>query len=410
MFEFDMGYALWIPNAAGSWIHDEETFTIDDGLGTTVTFEFDNFNHPDGGIAGVTDPNHVAISIAPGLSTGEVVAAITTAINNAAAIYGLQITPIANDNNRIFLLGAVDVTQHPSQYTTNVFNPLGDVVILGNAPGSVSANAVSVPLNGDMTSTEVATIITKVVNQHFSGGDKLQASEPGTFNDGARFSIEALNVRGEFQTVTFEFDTNGFTQAGNVAIDVSAAATADDVAVAIETAINDFNATSSPQFRLVAVADGDEVTLNGPNGDYTRVVSITGTAVEHVNPYETTIKRDKSLGYSMRLFGQTVGSPGPLGYSASLTGDHPSGKSYGSDSPGDRYTHMNRNRDNHYEGVFIDDLIVGFAERGELATAATSGVTGFTFPTSTPGNMVSVGDYQLEIRRGEDFAVYQHDP
>ncbi len=400
VFEFDMGHALWIPNAAGTWIHDEETFTINDGLGHVVTFEFDNPKHEDGGTAGTTSSSHVTIPIAAGLSTAEVVVSIVTAINNAVVTHGLQITPIT-DENRIFLKGAVGVTQTASPYTVYPYDSQGDVVILGDAPGSLSTTgALSVPLNGDMDSTEVAKVITKVVNQRFSGADLLQAADAATTVDGSRFRIRGVDARGEYQTVTFEFNKVGGVGTGNIAVNISSAVTADDVAAAIETAINNYHASSG--FRVTATADGEEVTLHG---DYTEVVSTTGAGVQHVNPYETTIKRDTALGYSMRLFGYDVTSPGPLGYSDALTGDV-TNKTYPGDS-NTRYRNVNRNRENHFEGVFIDDLIVGFSERGELVTAATSGVTGFTL-NPIPSDMVTVGDYQLEIRRGEDFAQFDH--
>ena len=68
-----------------------------------------------------------------------------------------------------------------------------------------------------------------------------------------------------------------------------------------------------------------------------------------------------------------------------------------------------RGQNNGYEGFYIDDIIVGFAERGEMITGAVAGQTGFV-PAGTPGPSDTVspqslqGNYQLEIRRGTEYA------
>jgi hypothetical protein len=59
------------------------------------------------------------------------------------------------------------------------------------------------------------------------------------------------------------------------------------------------------------------------------------------------------------------------------------------------------------EGIYLDDFIVGFAERGEVVTGANSGQTGF-FAVGTPVSFTTPqqnleGPYQLEIRRGTEF-------
>ncbi|MDX1924959.1 MAG: DVUA0089 family protein [Pirellulaceae bacterium] len=52
-------------------------------------------------------------------------------------------------------------------------------------------------------------------------------------------------------------------------------------------------------------------------------------------------------------------------------------------------------------GVSIDDIIIGFAERGEMVLNAPTGAT-FAFST-VPANTTLTGQYQLEIRQGESF-------
>ncbi len=73
----------------------------------------------------------------------------------------------------------------------------------------------------------------------------------------------------------------------------------------------------------------------------------------------------------------------------------------------------NRSVNNKFEGFYIDDIIVGFAERGEMVTSATtdSSVTNLDAAGSrtrnnnpTPNPDILKGPYQLEIRRTDEFA------
>lgn len=52
------------------------------------------------------------------------------------------------------------------------------------------------------------------------------------------------------------------------------------------------------------------------------------------------------------------------------------------------------------EGFFVDDIVVGFAERGEMVMGAALGNDTYTFGASTG---VPNGQYQLEIRPGTDY-------
>jgi hypothetical protein len=68
-----------------------------------------------------------------------------------------------------------------------------------------------------------------------------------------------------------------------------------------------------------------------------------------------------------------------------------------------------RGQNNDHEGVFIDDIIVGFAERGEMVTGANTNQAGFVTVPQNPDPLAPTqqltGTYQLEIRRGTEYAV-----
>ncbi|WP_417395854.1 Calx-beta domain-containing protein [Gimesia chilikensis] len=86
-----------------------------------------------------------------------------------------------------------------------------------------------------------------------------------------------------------------------------------------------------------------------------------------------------------------------------------------SDVRGDVTTAFENNRRgqlNTGEGFYIDDIIVGFAERGEMVTGANTNVdtffdvygTGNAEPSDAADTIVT-GSYNLEIRRGTEYAV-----
>jgi hypothetical protein len=70
-----------------------------------------------------------------------------------------------------------------------------------------------------------------------------------------------------------------------------------------------------------------------------------------------------------------------------------------------------RGQRNQFEGFYIDDIVIGFAERGEAVSGATEGATTFfdvgtPAPSATVAEQVLSGEYQLEIRRGTDGVVF----
>ena len=69
-------------------------------------------------------------------------------------------------------------------------------------------------------------------------------------------------------------------------------------------------------------------------------------------------------------------------------------------------------RDNDFEGVYLDDFVIGFAERGELVTGATAvdslasflpDLSPFFTSPPQPTQQTVTGAYQLEIRDGSEY-------
>ncbi len=74
-----------------------------------------------------------------------------------------------------------------------------------------------------------------------------------------------------------------------------------------------------------------------------------------------------------------------------------------------------RGLNNDNEGFYVDDIVIGFAERGEMATSAPADQQGYSdleldARTRTTNDISHLqeqwsGYYQMEIRRSEDYAV-----
>lgn len=94
----------------------------------------------------------------------------------------------------------------------------------------------------------------------------------------------------------------------------------------------------------------------------------------------------------VRVIRRTVSSPGPLILTTGLAGDI-----------GNASTTAGA-QNNSVEGVYIDDIIIGFAERGEIITGAQANQNFITNPRYN-GLDLSTGEYDLEIRRGAEFGT-----
>lgn len=95
------------------------------------------------------------------------------------------------------------------------------------------------------------------------------------------------------------------------------------------------------------------------------------------------------------IIGHNVDAAGPLGFADTLPGDV-----FGAFNASDpSITGVN----NAVEGVYVDDIILGFAERGEMVIAAAVNQTFFDNPDASP-TAITQGAYDVEIRRASDYA------
>jgi hypothetical protein len=121
------------------------------------------------------------------------------------------------------------------------------------------------------------------------------------------------------------------------------------------------------------------------------------TLVGSVDQYSTLAHRDDFID----LTGYNVGNAGPF----FVTGQRPGEENSEFGGAGRRPAFRAQN--NAFEGLYLDDIMIGLAERGEFVTGATPDTSFVNVPS--PGSEILVGSYQLEIRTGSDYGVPTRD-
>lgn len=211
-------------------------------------------------------------------------------------------------------------------------------------------------------SSKITTYTNQKVQELFDSGSWRQAR----IDLGDYVGESDIRLRFDFSTAG-ELDT---TQVWRTSMPVAAGVAA-DVVVTFADVSNLF----------------DGLTMVGLDG------TVLGTVVS-VDPDANTVELDTAVTLTandiVTFVDTTGGRLNAIGGLANSTGD------LGSAS---------RGQNNGHEGFYIDDLVVGFAERGEMVTSANAGQTTF-FDTATSGAAAQVlqGPYQLEVRTGTNFA------
>jgi len=319
------------------------------------------------------------------------------------------------------------------------------------------------------------------------GGVYLGAVEGKKLGDGQSFAIDFQNfvfreglalaapagggpavVSGETFTVggrTYELTKTGSVMPGNVAVAVSNSNTPEQIATAIYNAM-----LANPAAGVTPAISGNRVQLLGAAAvtqSASHSLAIEGSAlpatladsdiVFHIDwtanqvanaiaksvdkvfatlagnvddpTVQTTAKVMNVQGGGgdnvIRLYGHNVTSNGPLSSSSSLQGDQwgAFNSTLNPDFTIGAVGAADRGRNNNHEGVFIDDIVIGFASRGEMVTGNYDTdldgspdvgddipLTGDSTFTELPTNAsaptrILTGNYQLNIRRGTEYAA-----
>ncbi|MGY8768736.1 MAG: GEVED domain-containing protein [Pirellulales bacterium] len=301
---------------------------------------------------------------------------------------------------------------------------------LGGSLGGTSYNTEEIrAISGDDIADGSTFTVTEVGDNtvftfEFNKGQTLTIDSGTGFADGDMFTL--TDKAGISNSVTFEFDSDSSSPANAIPFNtnMTSAEMAEAIFNAIDVAGFDFATTgitlegtpnpleNDNQINLIGfvdasglpsgmtVAGSDDV---GPNSVIEINSSMSSEEVadainerlhEVMTPdaYTENYEMFKQFEEFIFLNGYQVNVDNTqIGHDAFIQDDN-----FGSIS-------ATSGQGNQFDGAFIDDLIIGFRERGEMVTDATPGSTAFTANTQLRANELLEGQYQLEIRRGTEY-------
>lgn len=445
-FEFDLGYIFLAPG--GVQLTDGETFTISDGVNAPVVFEFDN--------NGLTAMGNRQVPFGVASSAGSVAQSMVVAIDNAVLAGLLNVTPML-DGERINIPDAVNITiDNPlsaltfeNKFALPIPAPFPPAPLVPSGPG-VNPGNIRVAVNFNMTPDEVALALADELESFFSGIAPPVPPPPVTIteppaNDTLATALSTGITLGAQGTFLFDgiigdnpalalnpeldVDMISLNLAAGVTIDISAMTNGSGLDSHIrvfdpfgnELAFNDdevlgvildarlsFTAPSQGTY-IIAVSNNVAAnflpnfagsgTPGGSTGGYTLSIAynnVVRTASKLYNDviqligHQLLVHTNPFNGFP--LFHPISGLPviGPLTHRTSLPDDQT--------QPNSGYHSNTRGQNNRIEGIYLDDIIIGFAERGEVVSGANIN-TAFT-PVLPPPPPNVLGNYQLEIRPG----------
>jgi hypothetical protein len=313
----------------------------------TLRMRFD-FNSLGGRDVGLTNYTGTPLSAIPGVDlldgqTLTLADPLTAALSNFEFDIGLGLSVPFGSAVSIQDGETLRITANAVSRTFE-FDIAGDGVAAGNLPILVTPSD-----NGDTVASKVAAAITA-------------ASIP---NVTVRRSGQRLTLVGatdiQYSGTTLVVEGARGTSPGNIPIVVHAAMTAQEVALAIARSFD-------AHFAVTVNMKTDDPNL------------FTASKVD---------------GSTLYVIGQNVLDAGPLPTAVLLEGDY-------------RLLNLQdrafQGRENAFEGVFIDDFVIGFAERGEIVSQAPSDAT-YIPETRRPTGQVLEGAYQFEMRRSFEHAI-----
>ena len=441
-YEFDLGYTFNTISGAG--LSDGETFTLTDGINPPVTFELDLGNGvADGntpvefyrGMSPIEVARSVEDSILLGFGKGiehrdlsqEQNDTISQPIRTSLMFGYLLSSGTIGDNPTLFgsragqdvdmleiqlqagqqVLIDLDSTGDFSTSLTDSYLRLFDsegteVAVSDNdaAPGeslftsdsyidytSLEAGSYYIAVSGN-ANVSYNPFVTGSGVSGATGDYDLQVQLVGgdspieTYLSGSRLNLQG--VTGISQPAGASLVVDGVPGTSGFPVPINLGMSADEVALELRRAV----ATSN--------GGGDPLSVPG----YQNIVRLHGSSVVDAGPLGLSVTGffDSELFPEFELNGLDGDRFGAFNAST-----FPDGETDG-DFPG-----FLRGRDNAFEGVYIDDLVIGFRERGEMYTSA-DGNDGFTLVDPVPAEEIIVGDYSIEMRSSPFYGIRDFQP
>ncbi len=252
--------------------------------------------------------------------------------------------------------------------------------------------------------------------------------------DGETFTVMVRDLGGDLVPLqTFEFDLDGAVAPGNEAISIEIGETTTQVAMRVVAAVNNLGLTNSFGEPIVADLYDNRVMLNRAEGleqsadptieavgDGFRSDSLAATPIEITSMMKAEEVAEvigdafdavfaggnpsfRVQGSIIRMIHHPVDWAGPLPYANYLPGEDLLPPDFI-----DQFNTIARGQDNAHEGFYLDNVMIGFVERGEMATQVQVN-TDFVFTPTAPETVISTGYYQLQIRGASEYATWMPD-
>ncbi len=193
--------------------------------------------------------------------------------------------------------------------------------------------------------------------------------------------------------------------------------------------VDGYTATISINRPLAILTDGNAIELNGLtslNASPNNVFSVTGTDIINGTPINVSrlMSSSEVAEQVQRAIANrfrdgvldSVPTSGPTVTLPDFAIDDPGPFALASERFADQFQSANRfdgARDNQFEGAYLDDFIIGFAERGEISTGSNLNTTfvadaqPFVSVPNDPISPLQTGTYQVEIRDASEFIASQ---
>lgn len=444
-FEFDMGPSIVAPTAAA--IDDGDRFTVDGRV-----YEFD-FN----GAVGVTNSvPHTAVPLTGNETAGELAELIQSVLADSPPpseeiiqdLVSLEpsetlstalASPLDGSTQILRGIGMIGDNSNLTDFSLDVdmigFRlDAGDTVSIETDTTSLATQLNTYLRLFDADGNQLAANDNKDPTNPFSRDSQIlfTASQRGTYYVG----VSASHNTGYLPNVANSGSSSGLTSQGFYEYRISV--TDPSGPQRVGNRLNLPNATSVTVEGLPASfvegAGGVSASIPDSNQQPVPVVAVpvhAGMSNLHVADAIRLALADhfangnvdvfKTRNEIVQVVKYGVGDAGPLGLSgpsdlrtarpySGLFGDYFG--SFGSSAGSNGRTTQNqpgalRMQDNQYEGVYIDDIIIGFAARGEMVTGSTvaAGNAAFVTNTTQPDNEIDRGAYQLEIRQGTPYGL-----
>jgi hypothetical protein len=414
--EFEVELGTTIVSPSGQNVRDGETLTVHGR-----TFEFDR--------DGTTQSGNLAIAIAANQSSSSVASTIANALQTADYTLTANLAPESNDS-----LGTSVVTGlSGGAGVFRAVGTIGDNTAL--LPEGLDVDMLRLTLNaGDSIQVTAAptpgSALDPLVRIFDVAGNEV-ASNDNRFGLTAQASIGPVNLPSTYYigvsaspndvynpTVEGSGTVGGTTGDYEVEIQVDSFA---GVVVARRNGSRvqlDGAASISQSGNSTLILDGQPGV---ERGRVPLVVHAHMSANQVAQVVQATLVAQFAGGSPLafpineelvHVLNHDVVDPGPFGldnelptdvfgaYNASANGNY---VVTGGVFPGDLGA-----ADNRHVGVFLDDIIVGFAERGErvVGSSVAAGSRGqFINNPDAPPNPVTLGEYQLELRGAEEFVT-----